>query len=64
MALFTIGVIAYWLPTIIAFRNQKSSRVIIAILNFLFAGTGIGWVILLFWALRKDHGINQLKALR
>lgn len=47
-----IGVILYFLPTIIG-RQKKNSNAIFA-LNLLLGWTLIGWVVSLVWALTKD----------
>ena len=41
----------YFLPTIIAWRRGHRSRTAIFLLNLALAGTIVGWVVALGWAL-------------
>ena len=41
----------YWLPTLIAMVRQAPSVLGIAVLNFFFGWTVIGWIVALLWAL-------------
>ncbi len=41
----------YWLPTIVAVVRQAPSALGVAVVNFFFGWTGIGWVLALVWAL-------------
>jgi hypothetical protein len=41
----------YWLPTIVAVARHTHSALGIAMLNFFFGWTGIGWILALIWAL-------------
>ena len=41
----------YWLPTLVALVRQTPSALGIAMLNFFFGWTVIGWIIALVWAL-------------
>jgi len=41
----------YWLPTIIALVRHSPSAPGIALVNFFFGWTGIGWIVALIWAL-------------
>lgn len=41
----------YWLPTIIALVRHAPSSPGIALINFFFGWTGIGWIVALVWAL-------------
>jgi hypothetical protein len=50
---FLFAFLFYFLPTIIAFRRQHRNRWVIFIVNFVFGGTLIGWLVALIWALNK-----------
>jgi Na+/proline symporter len=50
---FLFAFLCYFLPTIIAFRRQHRNRWVIFIVNFVFGGTLIGWLVALIWALNK-----------
>lgn len=54
-----IIIIVYYAPTIIAFRRSHSNRWLIAIVNTIFGGSGIGWLGALVWALHVAHISNQ-----
>ncbi|HEY0759262.1 MAG TPA: superinfection immunity protein [Acidisarcina sp.] len=41
----------YFLPAIVAHARHSVSSTAITILNLLFGWTGIGWIVMLFWAL-------------
>jgi hypothetical protein len=41
----------YWLPTIIALVRHAPAAPGIALVNFFFGWTGIGWIVALVWAL-------------
>ncbi|NNF05348.1 MAG: superinfection immunity protein [Candidatus Eisenbacteria bacterium] len=43
----------YFLPTIIAFYRGHPKKLPIIIINVLFGGTVIGWVIAFIWAMKK-----------
>jgi hypothetical protein len=49
-ALIVLGGLLYWLPTIIALFRQSDARPGIALLNFFFGWTFLGWVAALVWA--------------
>ena len=44
----------YWLPTIIALVRHAPSAPGIALVNFFFGWTGIGWIVCLVWALASS----------
>lgn len=44
----------YWLPTLIALVRQAPSALGIAMLNFFFGWTVIGWIVALVWALAAN----------
>ena len=43
----------FFLPTILAFKKNRSDKFFIFIINLFFGATVIGWVICLFWAMSK-----------
>ena len=47
----------YWLPTLIAIVRQTPSALGIAVLNFFFGWTVIGWIMALVWALASHPHI-------
>ena len=47
-----IGLFIYFLPSIIA--RKKRDALSIFLLNFFLGATGVGWVIALVWACKKD----------
>lgn len=50
-----IGLVIYFLPSIIAILRKKRNLVAIILLNFLFGWSVIGWIITLIWALTSDR---------
>ncbi len=53
--LFCIAIIMvgffYWIPSFVAFARSHPHRWLILAANFIFAGTIVGWVVTLAWAL-------------
>ncbi|MFD2181740.1 superinfection immunity protein [Rhodoplanes azumiensis] len=45
----------YVTPTFIAFRRCHPNRWLIAVINIVFGGTLLGWLIALVWALKAFH---------
>lgn len=45
-----------FIPSFIAFSRRHPNRLAILIFNALFGWTGIGWIILLVWALQAPRG--------
>lgn len=43
--------VLYWLPTIVAVVRHNHSALGVAVLNFFFGWTGVGWILALIWAL-------------
>jgi uncharacterized protein with PIN domain len=54
-----LGVIIYFLPSLIAQKEKKKDATAITVLNLLVGWTFIGWIIALVWALKKDDFINE-----
>lgn len=50
-----IVVIAFPIPTIIAFWRRHPNRWIILVINVVFGATLLGWLIALVWAMRAVH---------
>jgi len=50
-----IGLIIYMIPTIIAFVRRHPNRGLIAVINIVFGGTGLGWLGSLVWAFSAVH---------
>ncbi|AGX02045.1 MULTISPECIES: superinfection immunity protein [Bacillaceae] len=50
-----IGVVFYFIPSIIAKRKNKSNRVVIYFINIFLGWSLIGWFAALFLAVRKDQ---------
>ena len=53
--LLALILLAYGLPTIIAFLRGHPNRWIILLVNVFFGGTGVGWLGALIWAFHKVH---------
>jgi uncharacterized membrane protein YhaH (DUF805 family) len=51
--MFGLILVAYCLPSIIAFARRHRNRWVILIINFAFGVTGLGWIIALVWSLNK-----------
>jgi cytochrome c biogenesis protein CcdA len=54
IVLLGIGLILYFLPTIIAHRRQNPDRMAIGVINTFLGWTFLGWVIALAWACRGN----------
>jgi hypothetical protein len=50
-----VGVVFYFVPTIIAFVRNKSNKLAILALNAFLGWSLVGWVVSLVWALSKDQ---------
>lgn len=46
-----MGLFIYFLPTIIASLKNAKNTLWIFLINLIFAGTGVGWIILMIWAI-------------
>ncbi|CAB3754890.1 immunity protein [Burkholderia sp. MSh2] len=44
----------YFLPAVIADRRGRHDKLMIAMFNALFAWTGIGWLMTLYWACQPN----------
>jgi hypothetical protein len=47
-----VAILAYWLPTIVAWRRGVPNVFQIGLLNFLAGWTMVGWVIAIVWAVK------------
>ncbi len=50
-----VFMMAYCLPTIVAFRRQHPNRFVIAAVNLVGGMTGFLWVMTLIWAFQRVH---------
>jgi hypothetical protein len=50
-----VAAFIYFIPSIVAFRRSHPNRWPILIINFLFGGTGLGWLGSLVWACGAVH---------
>lgn len=55
VVLILIILIAYFIPTIVAFSRKHPNRWFIGVINIVFGGTGLGWLGSLVWALNAAH---------
>ena len=54
--LFAILIIfIYILPSYIAFKNQHPNRWVILVINIVFGGSLIGWLVAMVWANKAVH---------
>jgi hypothetical protein len=51
---FGLGMVFYFLPSIVAFARSKRDILSIVLLNFFLGWTMIGWIIALVWAVKAD----------
>lgn len=51
---FGIGLLMYFLPTIVALVRSKRDTGAIFVLNLFLGWSVIGWIIALVWALKQD----------
>lgn len=53
---FLLGMlVAYVIPTVIAFARRHPNRWAILVINVVFGGTGLGWLGSLVWAMSAVH---------
>ena len=50
MVWWILGLIFYFIPTIIAIKRDHPNKVAIILLNFLLGWVGIGWIGALIWS--------------
>jgi len=51
--LFIIGLLIYFLPSLVAAANNSKQGIAIFLLNLLLGWTGLGWIVALIWAAIK-----------
>ncbi len=54
VALVVVGLLVYFLPSIVARARNHKNRIAIIALNLLTGWTFVGWVISIVWALKND----------
>ncbi|WP_179405580.1 superinfection immunity protein [Burkholderia guangdongensis] len=57
----------YFLPALVADRRHRHDALTIALFNALFAWTGIGWLLTLYWACQPNPSpdvVNEIHANR
>jgi predicted membrane protein len=54
LGLSLIGLLIYFLPTVVALANKKRNSLAIFVLNLLLGWTLVGWVVALVWAFIRD----------
>ncbi len=52
--MFVVGVVVYFIPSIIALLRMKKNLLAIIALNFFLGWSLIGWVVSLVWSLSSD----------
>lgn len=55
-----IAALAYIIPTIIACSRNHPHRLWITLMNILLGGTGVFWLIALFWSLTKIDSTGKV----
>lgn len=55
LILLIICIYVYFLPTVIAFKNEKANRFVILLINIFFGGTGLGWLVALALSLSGNE---------
>ncbi len=53
-----IGIVIYFIPTIVAFAKGRRNKIAIFCMNFFLGCIFIGWIIALIWALKEDDTNN------
>ena len=62
--LLIVGLVIYFLPSIIAYKGNHANKGIILLLNFLLGWTFLGWAGTLVWSLVDREGQGTQKAFR
>lgn len=47
-----LALLIHFLPSFIAFSREHKSRMLILLLNVVLGWTGIGWIVLMIWAVK------------
>ena len=58
LMLILMGIMLYFIPTIIAILKKKPNKLAISALNFFLGWSIIGWVVALVWSL-SNNSSNQ-----
>ena len=56
-----LGIVFYFLPSILAGARKHKNTLLIFILNLLFGWTAIGWLVCLIWAFVDTNGETAKK---
>ena len=48
-------ILIYFAPSLVAFGRQHPNRWLILVINLVFGGSGLGWLISMVWACRALH---------
>jgi len=56
--LVIIGIVIYFIPTIVALNKKHVNTTPIILVNVLLGWSLIGWVVALVWAFKKPENIN------
>ncbi len=51
-----LGIVVYFLPSIVAYKRKHANRGIILLINFLLGWTFLGWACCLVWAFIDTDG--------
>ena len=54
LVIFSLAVVVYFIPAIIAFKRGKRDWLAIGALNLLLGWTFLGWVVAFIWSLKSD----------
>ena len=58
MSFLTLGLVLYFLPTLLAGSRRHSDATGVAVTNLLFGWTVVGWLLCLVWVLREPAHPN------
>ena len=53
-----VGILIYFLPTIVGFKKHKLNKISIFLLNLFLGWSLVGWVIALVWATKHEQNIK------
>ncbi len=55
ITLIIVGLLIFFIPSVIAFKRHHPNRWPILLINTIFGGTGLGWIGSLIWAMSAVH---------
>jgi hypothetical protein len=55
LILFLIGILVYFIPTIVASKRKHINKASIVVINIFLGWTLVGWVVALVWVLKKPE---------